>query len=391
MEGENVFRRVLLLYWYCSATYCTLGTLVLSASYSRPQPILFSINASAAHLDAFEFTLRAEIAAAAEVRTTRIAMVSSKAAPASSAVTMVRFQVHPLPARRRQRQRRQLNGMDDTLAVVIDNLVTQSADPESYMRTHGSFLRRVVDREGALNVVVVTAEASTGSGAAAGATGEIESVDPFVPLDQQSSAPGDSGESDSGESTSHGGIAGIAVASSFLGLGIIVGAVWYGVHRTKAGAAFKSGRASSKRETMKIQLTESEKAEMGMHTNPAHLRTQSSAKVEEGVQIIKAAVAQDEARNYAGAINLYQSGCDKFMAAMKLERNATFKFELAKKCDRYLVRIKQLKEYTSNGGAGGGGGAGAGGRGRMAAGRGGMASAPVVATRAPKLVRAPVA
>ena len=305
----------------------------------------------------------------------RIAVVSSKAASASSTVTMVRFEVHPPPADR----------AGDSVPLVIENLVAQSADPESYLRTHGSFLRLVLDQKGALNVVVVTAVA----GPTAGAKSKIDETNPFVQLDQQSSTPGDSGESDSGESGAHGGIAGIAVASSFLGLGIIVGAVWYGVHRTKAGAAFKQGRASSKRETMKIQLTAAEKAEMGMHTNPAHLRTQSSAKLEEGVQIIKAAVAQDEARNYVGALELYQPGRDKFMPAMNLERNATFKFELAKKIDRYLVRIKQLKEYTSTGGGGSGGGSGGGGG--AAAGRGGIVSAPVVATRAPKMVRAPVA
>merc|ERR1712146_701023 len=90
------------------------------------------------------------------------------------------------------------------------------------------------------------------------------------------------------------------------------------------------------------------KAEMGLHAKPAHAQSMTNSKVKEAVQMIKAAVAQDEAKNFQGAINLYQGAVDRFMVAMKFERNATYKFELAKKCDRYLVRIKQLKEYTAN-------------------------------------------
>merc|ERR1711991_1219625 len=145
------------------------------------------------------------------------------------------------------------------------------------------------------------------------------------------------------------------------------------------------GRRESKGASMKIQLTEAEKAEMGLHANPSHAQSTTNAKVKEGVQMIKAAVAQDEARNFAGAINLYQGAVDRFMVAMKFERNATFKFELAKKCDRYLVRIKQLKEYVgknpgNSSGSSGGGGA-----------SGGTTKTPSVAKRSPSLVRAPVA
>ena len=209
-------------------------------------------------------------------------------------------------------------------------------------------------------------------------------MDPFVDL-TASKDPLVTTPSGSDGRITHGGIAGIAVASSFLGLAFIVAGTWYVMHRTKVGSRYKQARRESKGASMKIQLTEAEKAEMGLHAKPAHAQSMTNAKVKEGVQMIKAAVAQDEARNFAGAINLYQGAVDRFMVAMKFERNATFKFELAKKCDRYLVRIKQLKEYVGKNPGGGAGSAGGGGA------SGGTTKAPSVAKRSPSLVRAPVA
>ena len=335
-----------------------------------------NVNVSVLHEDAFVTALTAEIVAAAGMaeNTKSVHIISSKSGLGGLA-TLVRVEIHPGDA-------------SVTVDDAINTLTEQSRDPDSDMRTRGSFLRRVIDREGALNFVKVTAMASGAgaggaSGAVSGAGAEVDIVDPFIDLvaEQSSVTPSASSGGDAGRMT-HGGIAGIAVACSFLGLAVIVASTWYVMHRTKAGSRYKQARRESKGTSMKIQLTDAEKAEMGMHANPAHAQSKTNAKVQEGVQMIKAAVAQDEARNFTGAINLYQGAVDRFMVAMKFERNATFKFELAKKCDRYLVRIKQLKEYTaSHPGSGGGGGGGGG---------GGVVKAPTAAKRSPSLVRAPV-
>jgi hypothetical protein len=329
-----------------------------------------NVNVSVLHQDAFENALTAEIAAAAGMaaNTKSVHVISSRSGLGGLA-TLVRVEIHPGDA-------------SVTVDAAVDTLTEQARNPESNMRTQGSFLRRVIDREGALNFVMVEAVTSTDgtSGAVSGPGAQVDAVDPFIDLiaTQVAATPSASSGGGSGRMT-HGGIAGIAVASSFLGLAVVVAGAWYVMHRTKAGSRFKQARRESKGTSMKIQLTEAEKAEMGMHANPAHAQSKTNAKVQEGVQMIKRAVAQDEARNFTAAINLYQGAVDRFMIAMKFERNATFKFELAKKCDRYLVRIKQLKEYTASNPGGGGAGGGS-----------GLVRAPSVATRSPSLVRAPV-
>lgn len=329
------------------------------------------VNVSVLHQDAFEKTLTSEIAAAAGIHSQRVHVISSKSG-LDGLATRVRIEIHPVNA---------TATVDDVIKVLTD----QARDPDSFMRTKGSFLRRVIDKEGALNFLKIQVEAR-GSGASGPGT-RLDSLDPFIDL-TATQGPTVTSPSSSNERMSHGGIAGIAVAGSFLGLALVVAGAWYVIHRTKAGSRYKQARRESKSASMKIQLTEAEKAEMGLQANPAHAQSTTNAKVKEGVQMIKAAVAQDEARNFAGAINLYQGAVDRFMVAMKFERNATFKFELAKKCDRYLVRIKQLKEYVgknpgnSSGSSGGNSGGST---------SGAETKSPSVATRSPSLVRAPLA
>lgn len=327
------------------------------------------INASVLHQDVFEKTLTLEIAAAAGVDSKSVHIMSSKSG-LSGLATLVRVEIHP--------------GVG---AVAVDSAIKtlsdQARDPDSFMRTEGSFLRRVIDKEGALNFLKIEVKTPGGSVVSGSETVELDALNPFIDL-TASKDPSATSPSGSDGRLTHGGIAGIAVASSFLGLAVIVAGTWYVMHRTKAGSRYKQARRESKGASMKIQLTEAEKAEMGLHANPSHAQSTTNAKVKEGVQMIKAAVAQDEARNFAGAVNLYQGAVDRFMIAMKFERNATFKFELAKKCDRYLVRIKQLKEYMSNN-PGDGAGNSSGGA------SGATTRAPAVAKRSPSLVRAPLA
>lgn len=320
-----------------------------------------TVNATALHIYIFERTMQREIAEAAEIDVERVHIVWSRGPDDSSARTLVRFEIHPSK-----------DGSGTAVTKVIESLESQSSDPDSYLRSRGSFLRRVIDKKGALNIVPVKVSQPGASKSAASTT---EAIDPFVDLSivepaAPSAAPNVTASGPAG-TLSHGGIAGIVVAASFLGLGIIAGAVWYGIHRTKAGSRFKQARASSAKNPIKIQLTEAEKAEMGMHRNPAHAQAKAKAKVAEAVELAKRAVSQDTARNFREAIVLYENTVKLFMEAMKLERNPQYKFQLAKKSDKYLVRVRELKEYV--GGRGGGE----------------IKAAPVV--RSPTLVRAPLA
>lgn len=324
------------------------------------------INVSVLHTDIFEATVKAEIVRAAGMTegSKGIQIVSTKGGLEGMA-TLVRFEIHP-------------GDPAVTVDEAISTLLEQASDPDSDLRTKGSFLRRIIDREGSLNIVKIRVDPGksdqSGGNIVSSAT-EIDVVNPFIDLTIDTITPAPAATDGR---VPHAGIAGIAVASSFLGLALIVSSVWYAMHRTEVGVKYKQARRESKGTSMKIQLTEAEKAEMGLHANPSNADSKSSTKVKEAVQMIKAAVAQDEAKNYQGALNLYQGAVDRFMIAMKFERNATYKFELAKKCDRYLVRIKQLKEYTSNHPDSGN------------AGSAGSVHAASVARRSPSMVRAPL-
>ena len=87
------------------------------------------INASVLHQDVFEKTLTLEIAAAAGVDSKSVHIMSSKSG-LSGLATLVRVEIHP--------------GVGAvTVDSAIKTLSDQARDPDSFMRTEGSFLRRI--------------------------------------------------------------------------------------------------------------------------------------------------------------------------------------------------------------------------------------------------------
>jgi len=330
------------------------------------------VNTTSLHTSTFEQSVEEELGAASNVPAARFHVVSSKSGGDSGTLTMVKFVVLPPTG---------VENDKEDAETVSSKLQDQSLDSTSRLRTQGTFVRRVLPKQGSLNYVAVTAQSRATNDAANAAVSSIEAIDPFV--DVSSDVSGSTVASPSGVSSNsglnHGGLAGVVVAASFLGIGAVVGLVWFGMHRTSAGSAYKD-RKSSKKSTMKIQLTEAEKSEMGMVTNP----NLSNAKTDEAIQLVQAAVAHDETRRFLQAIELYEKAVQKFKEVMKIEKNAQFKFSLAKRMDKYMTRIKELKQHLKKGGilskpprpstnSRGGGGRG---------GRGG-------ATKANGLVRAP--
>ena len=74
----------------------------------------------------------------------------------------------------------------------------------------------------------------------------------------------------------------------------------------------------------------------------------NTAKTKEAIKIIQAAVQQDEQKNPAKAIELYENGVKLFKEVMTYETNAQYKFSLAKKMDKYMKRIRELKSQNKN-------------------------------------------
>ena len=347
------------------------------------------VNVTALHLSTFEDAVGRELADAVAVPHSRIDVVSSQHGSDGNGVDLIliRFLVLPPVG-------------DDEIDIneIIQRFEDQTSDPTSKLRTEGSFVRRVVPTDGAMNVVLVTVEESSAT-----TTGtemkSIEDVNPFMDVVAADGGMNTFTPSDGSSSPglNHGGIAGVIVACSFLGIGAIVGAVWFTVHRTSAGTAYKQ-RSSKRKTSMKIQLTEAEKTEMGMVTNP----NVTNAKTQEAISMVQAAVAQDEQRNYAEAIDLYNGAVQRFKEVMSYEKNPQYKFSLAKKMDKYMTRVKELKQISKEqggpgrrgsggpgrggGGDGGRGGGRSGGRGRG----GGMVRAPASGgQKSGGLVRAP--
>jgi len=291
-----------------------------------------TLDVTAQTRDTFEGTLRSEISAAANVSVTRVHVVHSQAHSTNQDVTLVRFEIHDSGA---------VGEPSGTEALSI--LSQQAADTSSPMRTQGTFLRRIQDTSAAFYGTVVVAEQVGTPGASLNGVNSFPSTltgSTDQPAGQEEGSTADTGLSGAN-------IAGIVIATSFIGVGAIAGSAWFVCHKTAAGRKFKQMR-TERSMRMKIQLTEEEKGELGMHSNPSFAQEHRNSMMQSAVQVIKAAVAQDEARNYRGAIALYESGVSKFMEAMKVERSSEYKFQLAKRVDKYMLRIKELKKFVGS-------------------------------------------
>ena len=282
------------------------------------------VNTSSLHVSTFENAVEIELSTASNVPASRFHVVTSSSGGTNNIYTLIKFVVLP-PTK--------MNGDDKESETISSDLKIQSLNSESKLRTQGTFIRRIVPHDGALNFVSVTAQARPAASADGTASKSmIEEVDPFMDV----SAGGNSSPSGSSSNTglNHGGLTGIIVATSFLGLGALVGLIWFGMHRTSAGSAYKAGSAA-KKSTMKIQLTEAEKSEMGMVNNP----NLTNKKTNEAIAIVQQAVLQDEARKYPEAIQLYESAVNKFKEIMRIEKNSQYKFSLAKKMGKFTVWV----------------------------------------------------
>lgn len=70
---------------------------------------------------------------------------------------------------------------------------------------------------------------------------------------------------------------------------------------------------------------------------------------QKAIDIINKATQEDDAKNYQEALNLYQSGVEYFLHAIKYEcPSKDIKDNLRKRCDQYLERAEKIKNYLHN-------------------------------------------
>ena len=65
------------------------------------------------------------------------------------------------------------------------------------------------------------------------------------------------------------------------------------------------------------------------------------------INIVKNAIEQDVARNYAQASQLYIQSLDLFMLALKWEKNANTKNTIREKTAEYMERAEILKKHLA--------------------------------------------
>lgn len=63
------------------------------------------------------------------------------------------------------------------------------------------------------------------------------------------------------------------------------------------------------------------------------------------IETVKKAIAKDDEKQYEEAFNLYQAALERFVTAMKYEKNPSRKKVLAKRIDGYMKRAEQLRVY----------------------------------------------
>ena len=74
--------------------------------------------------------------------------------------------------------------------------------------------------------------------------------------------------------------------------------------------------------------------------------------LDQAVQLVNQAVAEDDAGNYPKAFHLYKSSLDYFQTHLKYEKNPKIKSTVTEKVLEYVKRAEQIREMLDNDGVG---------------------------------------
>tara|TARA_B100000963_G_scaffold360417_1_gene391232 strand:- start:1392 stop:2342 length:951 start_codon:yes stop_codon:yes gene_type:complete len=135
----------------------------------------------------------------------------------------------------------------------------------------------------------------------------------------------------------------ISVASVFGFIGFCIASVWFIKNKPNPVKRYVTNKTRSN----PIKLTNEEKEIIQI--NPIVKALQNDNKIfSSAIRDITSAIEKDNAHYFKEAVDLYNSGVDKFVVYMKTMTNAQDRFELAKKIDKYLVRANHLKHVINN-------------------------------------------
>ena len=135
----------------------------------------------------------------------------------------------------------------------------------------------------------------------------------------------------------------ISVMSVFGFIGCCISSAWFIKNKPNPVKRYVTNKTRSN----PIKLTNEEKEIIQI--NPIVKALQNDSKIfSSAIRDITSAIEKDNAHYFKEAVDLYNSGVDKFVVYMKTMNNAQDRFELAKKIDKYLVRANHLKHVINN-------------------------------------------
>jgi len=135
----------------------------------------------------------------------------------------------------------------------------------------------------------------------------------------------------------------ISVMSVFGFIGCCISSAWFIKNKPNPVKRYVTNKTRSN----PIKLTNEEKEIIQI--NPIVKALQNDSKIfSSAIRDITSAIEKDNAHYFKEAVDLYNSGVDKFVVYMKTMTNAQDRFELAKKIDKYLVRANHLKHVINN-------------------------------------------
>ena len=139
----------------------------------------------------------------------------------------------------------------------------------------------------------------------------------------------------------------ISVFSVFIFIFIIIGSIYFGKYGKKKIKNFCTQKTASKQNSIKLTKEEMKLYEV---KNPIHeaLERNEDKDFVKAINTIKKAVEKDREHDYDEAIKLYNIGIDLVLKCLKQNKNASERFEIAKKVDIYLKRVNYITKCKNN-------------------------------------------
>ena len=139
----------------------------------------------------------------------------------------------------------------------------------------------------------------------------------------------------------------ISVFSVFIFIFIIIGSIYFGKYGKKKIKNFCTQKTASKQNSIKLTKEEMKLYEV---KNPIHeaLERNEDKDFVKAINTIKKAVEKDREHDFDEAIKLYNFGIDLVLKCLKQNKNASERFEIAKKIDVYLKRVNYITKCKNN-------------------------------------------